>query len=523
MSKITPVKLALALALLGHAGVFFSFAPARGPDWTLYLGSALELFRPVIRNPYILMDRNGFYPWLGWLFLHLPGQITSLVVFQHLLAVALTAWSTRIMQGWFDRLAGYLTALVLGLCAPLLFIPQVTNSEAACFISFWPLACSGLALALDHHQGRRSPAWLWALFAFCSGLAFLARLSGLVLALGLMVGLWVWGLPRRRLLASFLVLVVMALGVMSFNYLRLGYFGIEYKAGRTLFAVLWQEDKNILTSNGPHTRRLVYLLRRLWPGEAAHNPVIQRNRLHINQILDNPRELPYHLYYLIVNLTRREMPYKEADRLLRQVALEAFWVDPLAYLGRRWRKFLAAFAGRPPAEINFLPPRKALQAEARFYAGERRFSYRGVAELYHMRGWSQSDEDVRGFLRDYERLTRRVWQHPGWPAGRAFFHAWYRLLTPKYRYLYALALIFLAGLALAPRRLAPRLPPRRAALVFGALFLACLGNWGFVYLISAGRVLHMLAGLPLEMILVAGGIWTLVRLFTPLPAAREEG
>ncbi len=522
MFKPTPVKLALVLALLGHAGVFFSFPTARGPDWTLYLGSALELFRPLIRNPYILMDRNGFYPWLGWLFLHLPGQITSLVVFQHLLAVALTAWSVRLMQGWFDRLAGYLTALVLGLSAPLLFIPQVTNSEAACLISFWPLACSGLALALDHQRGRSSPAWLWGLFGLCAGLAFLARLSGLVLALGLMAALWAWGLPRRSVLVSLLVLVVMALGLMSFNYLRLGYFGTEYKAGRTLFAILWQEDKNILTSNGPHTSRLVYLLRRLWDREAARNPVIQRNGRHINQILDNPRELPYHLYYLIVNLTRRELPYQEADRLLRQVALEAFWVDPVAYLERRWHKFLAAFAGRPFAEVSFVPPRQAQKAEDRFYASERRYSYRGVSELYHMRGRSQSQQDVRDFLRDYNGLSWRVWQYPGWPAGQAFFQAWYRLLTPKYRYLYALALVFLAGLALAPRRLESRLPPRPAVLVFGALLLGCLGNWGFVYLISAGRVLHMLACLPLELILVAGGLWTLARLALPAPGTRER-
>lgn len=520
MNSLSPIRLALLLAVLSHAGVLLVFPPAVGPDWSLYLGSALELTRDVIRNPYILMDRNGYYPWLAWVFLRLPGQITSLVVFQHLVCAALTVWSVGLVQRWFDRLAAYLACLALTLCLPLTLIPQVTNSEAAVLMAFWLAAASGLELGLRARRGLATPLWLWVLFCLGCGLSVLARLSGLILAICLFLGLWLAGAEKKKLLVAVLGFVLAALPVPMFNYLRLGYFGTEFKAGRTLFAVTWQEDKSLLTSNGPQSRRLVRLLRRQWPRLARENPVIRKSGRDINQILDNPREFPYHLYYLIVNLTRREMPYKEADRLLRDVALEAFAANPTRYLKRRWQSLLAALAGGPPAQTSFLPPREAARAEARFYAGERRFSYRGVSGLYQMPGYAQTPAQVKAFHRDFDRLTAGAAAWSGWRPGLKFFHAWFQATSLDYKYLYGFGWFFFIALLFFPARLGLKHGVLAPLALFGALEATCLGNWSFVYLISAGRVLHALSCLAFELILAAGGLWAALRLIRPAGPSR---
>jgi hypothetical protein len=502
---------ALCLGLLGHGLTFFTYPLGMGPDWTLYLGSALELFQEPIRNPYILMDRNGYYPWLAWVFLHLPRGVVWLVAFQHLVLLGFSLWSVRLAETSFGRVPAWILAVVLSLCPPLLAVAQVTNSEAACLMASWLATAAAWQLVRDRGAGL----WPWLALGLGMGLAVLARPSWAVLGVGILAALWLEGLPRRRLLSAAGLALVMVLALMGYNYLRLGYFGTEFKAGRTLFAITWQEDRNLLTSNGPATRRLVRLLRRCWPELAATNPVIQRQGLHINQILDNPNQFPYHLYYLIVNLTRRELPYREADRLLRRVALEAFAADWGYFFRRRWASFLAGFASQPMYQLSFLSEPEQRRQEARRYAAEKRLAFRHVSDLYTMKGHDQSREGFRAFWRDYNRIPGLTWNHRRWGPGMAVLQALYRLL-PDYKWLYGFGLLWLGALWLWPGRLG--LEARQArpwGWLFMALLGACLANWAFVYLISAGRILHMLAGLHLELVCAGLGLWSLVRLVGP--------
>ena len=513
-----PTLLALAVGVITHALVFFTYPAGHGPDGTLYVGSSLEIFRHTIRNPYILMDRNGYYPFLIWAFRQLPGDIVTLVFVQHMVCIMLTVWTVGIVLKLLGRASAVVVALLLTLCLPLLQVPQVTNSEAACLMPLWAMALGAGEMTLRHSRGQVIPGPLWVGTGIASALAMLARPSGVLLFAPLLAVLWLLRIPKRLLVGVLAVTVVAALPMPLFNAARLGYFGTEKKGGRTLFALIWMTDHTFDPANGPKSREVAQLLRKEWPRLQQINPVVQRNAEDIEVLLNDPETLPYHLYYLVVNLARRQSSPLEADALLGGAAVEAIRKNAGPFVRTRVGSLISSFRETPRLELDATPSSRLVEKEDAAYASQTRYRYRGVTYLYHEPGYNQTPEQVESFLRDYKDCLP---EGTRWNPGLQVMDIWRDLgITYAVLYVFIGLFFFLAWRShLWDRR-------QETMLLAAALITYALGNRLFVYLVSAGTPLHLLPSLPFEIVLggagLAGALCWLRRMWAHSAGGREK-
>jgi len=508
---VHPTFMVLFIAFCAHGLIVYAYPAARGPDYLLYPGSAVELFQTPIRNPYILMDRNGYYPYLIWLFLQLPGQLITLVYAQHIACIALTVWTTRLVEKLFGKGAALLSGLAIALYPPLLLVPHITNSEAANLLALWPTALCAIALALNQHQGKQNSLWLVFGFGVSSGLAILARPSGIFLVFPLLLILWVVKIPRKYFVPIVLSMFLCVGSVLLYNALRLGYIGIEKKSGRILFQVAWIADKTYSPDNGQASLQLANLLREEWKQLLINNPVIRENNESIDAILAKPDELPYDLYYLIVTLTRKRYPPFKADQLLKESALEAIRTHFSLFVKNRLDRLRDSIFAVPRFQLNFSSSEEApLEEENTSESDVHAERYRHAGVMYQEESYVQTRKQINAFNADYGQLQNHAPKRSSF--GILLVRWWWKLFS-WIRYIDMYIMIgLLFGLLWKDSSLFA--VPRFNSIGFpllGTILLACIMNRIFVYGISPGFRLHLLPFLPFELSMAAIGIWGLAK------------
>ena len=506
--KITSNNLSVIVLLLSTCArimISLTYPLGSGPDWVLYPGSAIELFSDTISNPYIMIDRNGYYPFLIWPFIQFENGLNYLVILQHFICILLTIWTVRLMYIFLGKPIAILCALVLSLYQPLLIIAHITNSETACLIPLWGLFLCTLSIIYRNAKGEKIPFILWFGFSLFGSLATVARPSGLLLLFSCIVTLWILKTNRRVMLKIVLCFICFSLIIPLYNYYRLGYFGLEKKAGRTLFALVYMTDHTYSPSNGPYSQKVADLLRDAWPELLVKNTVVQKNNENIEDLLSAPEELPYDLYYLIVNLARKKYPYDAADKILLSAAMEAIQKHKSKYIVSRLKSLLISIIKNPYHQLKFRlsntakpPIRTISQAKDRRYAG--------TSILYTMRGYHQTEEQVSTFQKKYMAI-RPSEKKQRWNTGIKLCKVWHETIQPAYIVIYFFIFLFLYIIYKYPHRIYSDEYRKEIMMISIASILYCIGNRVFVYAVSKGDELHLLPHLPFELIFFISGIY----------------
>ncbi len=346
-----PTAYCLLIVGLLALGVRLAFGFRAPPfvtnDSLSYLLPGFDLARGLEFAP--LLKRPPLYPlFVGGVIVTLGEELRVLMLAQHLLGVATALGAFGIGALVFGRAAGLLAGIVTALSGPLLIMEQYLMSETL-FGTLLVAAVLAYLLGLQ----RASLRWL-ALAGAVIGLATLTRpigqlaAAGLAAAIPLLAGAWdnqyrereraARDAPRNRaarspsryrFVAVFLgAFALTVLPWMARNALVQGTFAVAGGMGEGLAVrtIRYDQQFDFREPPGDDQDRVVARARRIYRDEAREGSAF---------------ELAHRL--------REELGVSEvqADRLMRQIALEAIARQPLYYLQGTGEMFWRTFAGRP--------------------------------------------------------------------------------------------------------------------------------------------------------------------------------
>jgi 4-amino-4-deoxy-L-arabinose transferase-like glycosyltransferase len=275
-------------------------------------------------------------------------ELRALMLVQHLLGVGTVLLTFGIGRLLFGAGAGLLAALLTALSGPLIVTGQYLMSETV----FGFLLAGGLLSYLHAVRLASAPGrlWLLALTGLLLGLAALARpiaqavLMALLACLPLLLPRW-----RPALLAGGALAAVFAITVLPWmlrNASVQGTFAIAGGSGEGLAVrtIRYEQKFDFRAPPGEDSDRQTARARGIYRGEAEDGSAFElakrlRTELNIREI--------------------------DADRYMRQFALEAIMKQPGYYLTGTLDMFVQTFAGRPVRLRQDWQPWRNITWEAR--------------------------------------------------------------------------------------------------------------------------------------------------------------